>query len=132
MSQEKVELVRRYYSAWNEGGIDAARAFWSDEIEWHDAPDMPDSGVYRGAESVAAHFRDLSGVLGEMEVSIDSLAPSGDEVLVRLRVHLDAQRGGLLLDGPIYETVRIEGGRVSRIRLFLDEESAQAATGLAE
>ena len=132
MSQEKVELVRRYYSAWNEGGIDAARAFWSDEIEWHDAPDMPDSGVYRGAESVAAHFRDLSGVLGEMEVSIDSLAPSGDEVLVRLRVHLDAQRGGLLLDGPIYETVRIDGGRVSRIRLFLDEESAQAATGLAE
>jgi hypothetical protein len=67
-----------------------------------------------------------------MEVSIDSLAASGDEVLVRLRVHLDAQRGGLLLDGPIYETVRIEGGRVSRIRLFLDEESAREAAGLAE
>jgi ketosteroid isomerase-like protein len=58
MSQKNVEIVRRYYSAWNEGGIDAARAFWSEEIEWHDAPDMPDSGIYRGAESVAAHFRE--------------------------------------------------------------------------
>src|SRR5215217_9632001 len=81
MSQENVDIVRRYYSAWNAGGIDAARAFWSDEIEWHDAPDLPDSGVYRGAESVAAHFRDLSGVLGEMEVHVDRLAPAGDEVL---------------------------------------------------
>jgi ketosteroid isomerase-like protein len=116
MSQENVEIVRRYYSAWNEGGTDAARAFWSEEIEWHDALDMPDSGVYRGAESVAAHFRDLGGVLGEMEVNIDSLAPAGDEVLVMLRLHLDARRGGLLLDG----------------RLFLDEESAREAAGLSE
>src|SRR4051812_37486252 len=102
MSQENVEGVRRYYSAWNAGGIDAARAFWSDEIEWHDAPEMPDSGVYRGAESVAAHFRDLSGVLGEMEVRVDRLSSTGDEVLVLLQVHLDTQRGGLLLEGPIY------------------------------
>ena len=64
MSLENVEVVRRYYSAWNAGGIEAARAFWSDEVEWHDAPKMPDSGVYRGAESIAAHFRDLSEVLG--------------------------------------------------------------------
>jgi hypothetical protein len=67
-----------------------------------------------------------------MEVNIDSLAPAGNEVLVILRVHLDARRGGLLMDGPIYETVRIEGGRVSRIRLFLDEESAREAAGLSE
>jgi ketosteroid isomerase-like protein len=130
MPQENVEIVRRYYSAWNAGGIDAARAFWSDEIEWHDAPEMPDSGVYRGAESVAAHFRDLGGVLGEMEVHVDRLSSAGDEVLVLLRVHLDTQRGGLLLDGPIYETVRIEEGRISRIRLFLDEREALQAAGL--
>jgi hypothetical protein len=41
-----------------------------------DAPDMPDSSVYRGAESVSAHFRDLSGVLGEMEVDVDRLSPA--------------------------------------------------------
>jgi ketosteroid isomerase-like protein len=132
MSQDNVEIVRRYYLAWNAGGIDAARAFWSDEIEWHDAPEMPDSGVYRGAESVVAHFRDLSGVLGEMEVDVDRLSPSGEEVLVLLHVHLDTQRGGLLLDGPIYETVRIEEGKISRIRLFLDEREALAAAGLRE
>jgi ketosteroid isomerase-like protein len=50
MSQENVEIVRRYYSAWNAGGIDAARAFWSEEIEWHDAPDMPQRRLSRRRE----------------------------------------------------------------------------------
>jgi hypothetical protein len=29
MSEENVEIVRRYYDAWNAGGLDAARAFWT-------------------------------------------------------------------------------------------------------
>jgi len=45
-------------------------------------------------------------------------------------VHLDTQRGGLLLDGPSYETVHIEEGKISCIRLFLDEREALEAAGL--
>ena len=132
MSEENVEIVRRYYAAWNAGGLDAARAFWSDDFEWHDAPGMPDSGVYRGAEAAAAHFRDLDEVLGTMEVDLEQVLPAGDEVFVLLRVHLDARRGELAMDGPIFETVRIEEGKISRIRLFLDEQSALEAAGLGE
>jgi uncharacterized protein len=132
MSEENVEIVRRYYAAWNSGGLDAARAFWSDDFEWHDAPGMPDSGVYRGAEAAAAHFRDLNEVLGTMEVHLDRVLPAGDEVFVLLHVHLDAPRGDLALDGPIFETVRLEDGKISRIRLFLDERTALEAAGLLE
>jgi ketosteroid isomerase-like protein len=132
MSQESGEIVRRYYAAWNAGGLDAVRAFWSDDFEWQDAPGMPDSGVYRGPDAVAAHFQDLAEVLGPMKVHVDELVPARDEVFVRLRVHLDAPRGGLLLSGPIFETVRIEEGKISRIRLFLDETAALEAAGLSE
>jgi uncharacterized protein len=132
MSEENVEIVRRYYAAWNAGGLDAVRDLWSHDFQWHDAPGMPDSGVYRGPDVVAAHFRDLAEVLGHMKVEVDGLVPAGDEVFVRLRVHLDAPRGGLLLDGPIFETVRIEHGKLSRIRLFLDEQEALEAAGLRE
>ncbi len=132
MSEENVEIVRRYYAAWNAGGLDAARVFWSDDFEWHDAPGMPDGSVYRGAEAAAAHFRDLNEVLGTMEVHLDRALPAGDEVFVLLHVHLDARRGELALDGPIFETVRIEQGKISRIRLFLDEKAALEAAGLRE
>jgi uncharacterized protein len=132
MSQENAELVRRYYGAWNAGGLEAVRAFWSDDFEWDDAPALPDGGVYRGTDAAAAHLRDLGEVLGDMEVEIEGLAPAGDEVFVRLRVHLGAPRGGLLLDGPIFETVHIEQGKVSRIRLFVNEAEALEAAGLRE
>ena len=125
-----MEIVRRYYAAWNAGGIDAARAFWSDDFEWHDAPGMPDASVYRGADAVSAHFRDLSEVLGPMKVHLDRVLPAGDEVFVALDVHLDVRLGALTLDGSIFETVRIEDGKISRIRLFLDEQTALEAAGL--
>jgi ketosteroid isomerase-like protein len=132
MSEENVEIVRRYYAAWNVGGLDAARAFWSDDFEWHDAPGMPDAGVYHGAEASAAHFRDLNEVLGTMEVHLDRVLSANDEVFVLLHVHLDAPRGKLALEGPIFETVRIKEGKISRIRLFLDEQAALEAAGLRE
>jgi ketosteroid isomerase-like protein len=132
MSEENVEIVRRYFAAWNAGGLDAARTFWSDDFEWHDAPDMPDGSVYRGAEVAATHFRDLTEVLGTMEVHLDRVLPAGDEVFVALDVHLDVPRGELMLDGPIFETVRVEEGKISRIRLFLDEQAALEAAGLSE
>ena len=127
-----MEIVRRYYAAWNAGGLDAARTFWSEDFEWHDAPGMPDAGVYRGAEASVAHFRDLEEVLGTMEVHLERLLSARDEVFVLLHVHLDAPRGELALEGPIFETVRIEKGKISRICLFLDEQAALEAAGLSE
>jgi ketosteroid isomerase-like protein len=132
MSQENVELVRRYYAAWNGGGLDAVRPFWSDEFEWHDAPGMPDSAVYEGPDAVAEHFADLNETLGFMKVEVEALASAGDEVFVRLRVHLDAPLGGIGIDGPIYESVEVKRGKLSRIRLFLDEGEARQAAGLSD
>src|SRR5215216_3046329 len=73
------------------------------------------------------HFRDINEVRGTMEVRLDRVLPAGDEVFVLLHVHLDAPRGDLALDGPIFETVRLKDGRISRIRLFLDERAALEA-----
>ena len=132
MLQEKGELVRRYYAAWNVGSLDAVRAYWSDDLRWHDAPGMPDSAVYEGPDAVAEHFRDLNDTLGFMKVSVEALESAGREVFVRLRVHLDAPLGGLGIDGPIYESAQVKNGKLSRIRLFLDESAARQAAGLSE
>ena len=39
---------------------------------------------------------------------------------------------GSLWTGPSFETVRVEGGKISRIRLFVDEREALEAVGLSE
>ena len=54
MSEENVEIVRRGYEAWNEGGSELAKEFWAEDIEYHDPPNLPDSRVVRGRDAVAA------------------------------------------------------------------------------
>src|SRR4029453_16421448 len=42
MSQESIALVRQTFGAWNEGGPEAAKQFYAEDIEWHDFPGLPD------------------------------------------------------------------------------------------
>jgi hypothetical protein len=66
-----------------------------------------------------------------MRVDVRELRPlEGNELLAELDVHLDAPLGGLPLDGPLFEIVSVERGKLSRIRLFLDRAEALAAVGL--
>src|SRR5215217_7334789 len=57
MSQENLEVVLRYYAAWNQAGVRGVLPFWTPEFAWHDAPEMPDSSVYRGADAVLTLFQ---------------------------------------------------------------------------
>ena len=57
MSQENVELVRRPYELFNEGGPDSliAAGIWSHEIVFDFSPsEIPGLGVYRGHDGVKA------------------------------------------------------------------------------
>jgi ketosteroid isomerase-like protein len=56
MSQENAELVRRAYEAWNEGGPEAAKQFWAEDVEFQDPPPLPDARVVRGRDAAAAYL----------------------------------------------------------------------------
>jgi ketosteroid isomerase-like protein len=128
MSHDNVEIVRRYYDAWNEAGVRGVLPFWTSDFEWHDAPEMPDSGVYRGAEAVHTHFVDLEEAIGRMHVEIVELDPVGStDVFAELRVQLDGNASGLPFEGPIFEAIKLREGKVSRIQLFLSAPDAREA-----
>jgi hypothetical protein len=42
MSQENVEIVRRYYEAYAEGGLDRLTEYWSDDLDHRAAKDGVD------------------------------------------------------------------------------------------
>jgi ketosteroid isomerase-like protein len=86
MSQENVELVRRAYEVFNEGGPEAviSAGIWSPEIVFDLSPsDIPGLGVYRGHDEVRAFFEDWFGAFPfeECEVEIDELVDHGDQVI---------------------------------------------------
>ena len=55
MSQESVDIVRRSWSAFVEGGLDSLEEFWSEDIEWRAIEGAPDDvGEIRGRLQCAA------------------------------------------------------------------------------
>ena len=61
MSEENVELVRRAFEAFNQGGVEAVTSggFWSPEIVFDPSPTgLPGLGVYRGVDEISKFFEE--------------------------------------------------------------------------
>ncbi len=138
MSQENVELVRRAYELFNEGGPEAviSAGVWSPELVYDFSPsEIPGLGVYRGYGEVRAFFEeDWFGAFpfGEWEVVLDELVDHGDQVIATHRQRgLGASSGAATaLEQVLIVTLR--DGAVVRVEVYGDPEKALKAVGLAE
>ena len=70
MSEESVELVRRAYEAWNAKGPIALDSWLADDIELHDAPEMPDARSCRGREAVIARLEEVAAATSGRKAEI--------------------------------------------------------------
>ena len=89
MSQENVEVVRRMWGRTNAGAeVDLPAIlveFFDPEIEWHDAPSLPGSAVYRGHEALRRHIEDYLDAWADSGFEIEEIRSAGDRVLTRGR-----------------------------------------------
>jgi ketosteroid isomerase-like protein len=138
MSQENVEIVRRAYELFNEGGPEAviSAGIWSPEIVWDFSPSgIPGLGVYRGHDEVRAFFEeDWFGAFPfeEWEVELDRLVDHGDQVIaVHHQRGLGASSGAAAeLQQGIINT--LQDGEIVRVEIYGDPAKALEAAGLSE
>jgi ketosteroid isomerase-like protein len=52
MSQENVERIERFFELYNRREIDAWVEMLAPDLEWHVAPEDPDTTIHRGPEAV--------------------------------------------------------------------------------
>ena len=123
---DRVDLVRRAYGSWNEDGVPAAVPLFHERIELSDPPQMPDARTFRGLDDVLARINEVGEALGREGVDLLGVEPVGDEVLVSLAWQ-SGERTGSGLMGLVYHLVRVEDGRITRIRVFLDDGEARGA-----
>jgi ketosteroid isomerase-like protein len=138
MSQENVELVRRAYGLFNEGGPEAVirAGFWSPEIVFDFSPsEIPGLGIYRGHDEVRAFFgEDWFGAFPfeEWEVVLEELIDAGDQVIAIARQRgLGANSGAAAeLEQGLIFTLR--DGAAVRVEIYGDPGKALEAAGLRE
>jgi ketosteroid isomerase-like protein len=125
MSEDTVGLVRRAYEAWNEYGPEAMDSMLAEDVELHDAPQLPDAEVWRGREAVLARLKAVAEAMGGGTVGFEDIRASGEDVLVAMLWHLDRAAAEVEL-GEVFHLVHVEEGRIDRIRVFLTESEARA------
>jgi len=129
LSARDLELARLGYSLWNEGDIEGmAERCLADDIEFYPDPSGPWQRVYRGVDEVTRFLREeVAGTIGLSGIVIETETVVGNEVVFELRTQVTGDQSGLELNDRVFHVTQIDGGRVRRIRGFLDEKDAMSS-----
>ena len=126
---ELLAFVRRGYELWNAGDISAVSQMWSDDFEFHTAPEWPGQTVFHGrAAAVRFLTEEVAAVIELGEIDVERIEVVGDELLICMVARTRGQNSKLDIGKvPIFHVALLRGREIARVRSFLDEDQAMAA-----
>jgi ketosteroid isomerase-like protein len=128
VSRENVEIVRRVVAALNARDLDGYLACCCKDV----ALLLPVvAGVYEGPEGIKRWFADIEDAGPDFHIDLRGVkAIGGNQVLAFTHVASTGRASGIALtmeNAIIYDLI---DGKISRIRIFLDQSEALRAVGL--
>jgi ketosteroid isomerase-like protein len=133
MSQENVEIIRRGYEAFAEGGVDFA--LLDPEIEWHGPHEFPDlAGPYHGHDGVRRYMETLSEVFDDYRMVPEEFIDAGaDQVLVFSREGGSGKGSGAAVQThPTGHLWTIRDGKAVHMQSYWERAEALEAVSLSE
>jgi ketosteroid isomerase-like protein len=132
MSQENVEIVRRWIDAFNRGGVDAALPFLDPEIEWITTGIFVEPGTYRGHEGVLRYLGDVAAEFDDVHTEPEELIDAGGRVVVPVRVSGRGRQSGAAVDLTMTLVVSLRDGMIVHISNYPEKDEALEAAGMPE
>ncbi len=102
------------------------------EVEWYSALSGMGSEVYRGVEGVHELVRDMGEVFTSWTFEVSDIRDLGDRALALGRLYTRGHESGVETEVSFNQLLDFKGGKVMRVRSFLDSEEALEAVGLSE
>ena len=132
--QHSVARLLETYDVWNDEGLDAvAREYWHPDIELEVPPGWEVLlGTSRavGRDDVVEIYRNATAAIQDSQVELIDYDEIGGEFVCAIRFRGRGQSSGVNVESvQMFQVIRIEEGRVRRLRFFADLESARAAAG---
>lgn len=128
--QSNVEIVRRLFERFDEGGIEAALDGMDEEIVIEIPPELsaePDD--YHGHDGARRYFAGFDGMLEDVRYEAIELIPAGEQVIAHIRLSGRGVTSGLDVDLEAYVLHELRAGKVTLMRPYADMESARGAAG---
>ena len=132
MSQENVEVVGTAFEAFSRGDWSTFIEFFDPEVEWLTTGQFVGGELYRGHAGVREFLDALSGEFEEFHAEPGNFSQASGVVVADTRVTGMGKRSGVPVELQFTVVVSLRGGRIVRVRNFLDRQEALEAAGLSE
>ena len=133
MSEENVEIVRRWLEFWStspEQARSGVTRFSDADADYYPVAKFPEARPCHGQDEIAQFFVGFMRAWSRYEYAIRQLVEVGDDrVLVCGRVHAEGQGSGLILEGDLYYCIWLRHGRFFRLEDHLTMKGALHALG---
>jgi uncharacterized protein len=133
MSQENVEVVRRYFHAYDRGGFDALAEFSHPDINWRAAEGaLDDVGLMEGPDAVRHHFEQWEDTFESIRAEVEELVDAGDQVVAVVRGIGRMKESEAEVDLRYAIVFSIRDGKIAAGREYFTRAEAFEAAGLSE
>ena len=132
MSRENVDIVRRYYEAYAQGGFDPWMEYWSDDLDHRPAQDgIDDPGPIHGKDAMRKHIGDWIDTFDGYSFGPVELIDAGQDTVVAVeRFGGRAKLSGVETDQTCGVVFTIRNGKIARCREYATRAEALEAVGL--
>jgi uncharacterized protein len=132
MSEENVEVVRRMHDAYGRGDFQIAISCFDPEVELSTPPRQPGAGIYRGHEGVRRATAIWVGTWDDFSTQMEELTDLGEQVLARICERGRGKGSGVEVERQLFQLFTLRGGKIVRLRMFMDRDEALKAARLSE
>jgi ketosteroid isomerase-like protein len=132
MSEENVELVRRYYAALNRGDQETVRELLTEDFVTDTSRRPVEPAVLRGREASMTAAAAVREVWEELIVEPVELIPSGDRVLAIVDNRGRGRSSGAAVESRTGQLWTLRDGKLARFEYFGTREEALRVLGLSE
>jgi ketosteroid isomerase-like protein len=134
MSEENVEVVRRWWAGFNEDGMPPL-ALCDEEIEIRNPPDFPVRGPFYGHDGVRDWRDQVFEVFDNARVEPEEIVDvhgDGETVLMLLRATGTARHTDIEMDVEWAAIWTVRGGRLLKAQGYLNRADALEVAGLEQ
>ncbi|MGI8461757.1 MAG: nuclear transport factor 2 family protein [Solirubrobacterales bacterium] len=131
MSEENVDLARRYVETFNSNGLDAAESLWHPDVELVDPPQLPDADRHSGRPAMRQQVEGYVNLGWDGQFRSPEYFAADDEVVVVWHGKGRSPQG-VEIEHTMAQVFLFEDGQVRRVKQFLTKAEALEAAGLSE
>jgi uncharacterized protein len=132
VSRENVELVREGIAAFMRGDAASVKALVDPDVVTYRAPPLPDAQTFHGPDGVVQAYVTWTAQFGEFDMTTGELIDAGDQVIVELIQRGTGQASGVEVEGHFWCVYTLAAGKVRRLDIFNDRNTALETAGLRE